>query len=94
MRDIGTLATLLVPANVETCGHLGMPIMQSFCTLSGVASTRFLSFIRGSFLATVHCELSVALGQSQGSVYHSCALLLAKDSGRHVLPGVDTRFLD
>jgi hypothetical protein len=28
------------------------------------------------------------------AVYHSCALLLAKASGRQVLPGADTPFRD
>jgi hypothetical protein len=37
---------------------------------------------------------SVALVQSQGYVYRSCALLLAKASGRQVLPGADTPVLD
>jgi hypothetical protein len=32
--------------------------------------------------------------QSQGYVYSSCALLLAKASGRLVLPGSDTPYLD
>jgi hypothetical protein len=36
----------------------------------------------------------VAHVQSQGYVYHSCVLLLAKASGRQVLPGADTPFLD
>jgi hypothetical protein len=39
-------------------------------------------------------ELSVALVQSQGYVYRSCALLLAKASGRQVLPGADAPLLD
>jgi hypothetical protein len=49
---------------------------------------------RGSFLASAHRELSVALVQSQGYVYRSCALLLAKASGRPVLPGADIPYLD
>jgi hypothetical protein len=48
----------------------------------------------GVVLASAHRELSVALAQSQGYVYHSCALLLAKASGRQVLPGADAPFLD
>jgi hypothetical protein len=36
----------------------------------------------------------VALVQSQGYVYRSCALFLAKASGQQVLPGADTPFLD
>jgi hypothetical protein len=39
-------------------------------------------------------ELSVALVQGQRYVYRSCALLLAKASGRPVLPGADTPYLD
>jgi hypothetical protein len=59
-------------------------------TLSDIASARFLAVIWGSFLASSHWEFSVALVQSQGSVYRVCPLLLAKASGRQVLPGADT----
>jgi hypothetical protein len=52
------------------------------------------SVTRGSFLASAHRELSVALVQSQGYVYRSCKLLLAKVSGQPVLPGADTPYLD
>jgi hypothetical protein len=83
-----------VPASVETYGHLGKPIMRYLRTLSDVASGRSLAVTRGSFLASAHRELSVALVQSQGYVYRSCALLLAKASGRPVLPGADTPHLD
>jgi hypothetical protein len=83
-----------VPASVETYGHLGRPIMRFLRTLSDVASARSLAVTRGSFLASAHRELSVALVQSQGYVYRSCALLLAKASGRPVLPGADTPYLD
>jgi hypothetical protein len=38
--------------------------------------------------------LGVALVQRQGYVYRFCALLLAEASGRPVLPGADTPFLD
>jgi hypothetical protein len=83
-----------VPASVETYGHLGRVIMRYLRTLSDVAPGRSLAVIRGSFLASAHRELSVALVQSQGYVYRSCALLLAKASGRQVFPGADTPFLD
>jgi hypothetical protein len=63
-------------------------------TLSDVASARSLAVTRGSFLASGHRELSVALVQSHGYVYRSCALLLAKPSGRPVLPGADAPCLD
>jgi hypothetical protein len=63
-------------------------------TLSDIASRRSLTVTRGSLLAFGHRELSVALVQSQGYVYRSCALLLAKASGRQVLPEADTLFLD
>jgi hypothetical protein len=53
-----------------------------------------LAVPRGSFLASAHRELSEALVQSQGDVYYSCALLLAKASGRPVLPGADTPKFD
>jgi hypothetical protein len=71
-----------VPASVETYGHghLGRPIMRHLRTLSDVAS-RSLAVTRGSFLASAHRELSVALVQSQGYVYHSCVLLLANAFG-------------
>jgi hypothetical protein len=81
-------------AHGETYGHLGKPIMRYLRTLSDVASGRSLAVTRGSFLASAHRELSVALVQSQGYVYRSCALLLAKASGRPVLPGADTPHLD
>jgi hypothetical protein len=68
--------------------------MQYLRTLSDVASACSLAVTRRSFLASAHRELSVALAQSQGYVYRSCALLLAKASGRPVLPGVDTAYLD
>jgi hypothetical protein len=51
---------------------------------------RYLSVTRGSFLASVYHELSVALVQSLGYVCPSCALLLAsKQQGRQVLPGAE-----
>jgi hypothetical protein len=68
--------------------------MQYLRTLSDVASARSLAVTRGSFLGSAHRELSVALVQSQGYVYRSCALLLAKASRRPVLPGADTPYLD
>jgi hypothetical protein len=68
--------------------------MRYLRTLRDIASARYLAVTRGSFLASVHWELSVALVQSQGYVYPSCALLLAKVSGQLVLPGADTLFLD
>jgi hypothetical protein len=68
--------------------------MQYLRTLSDIASGRSLAVSWGSFLASAHRELSVALVQSQGYVYRSWALLLAKASGRQVLPGEDTPFLD
>jgi hypothetical protein len=48
----------------------------------------------GTVLASAQRELSEALMQSQGYVYRSCALLIAKASGRQVLPLADTPFLD
>jgi hypothetical protein len=73
-----------VPACVETYGHLCRPIMRYLHNLSDVASGRSPTVTRGSFLASAHRELSVALVQRQGYVYRSCALLLAKASGRPV----------
>jgi hypothetical protein len=83
-----------VPAIVETYGHLGRPIIRYLRILSDIASGRSLPVTRGSFLVSAHRELSVALVQSQGYVYRSSALLLAKASGRQVLSGSDTPFLD
>jgi hypothetical protein len=62
--------------------------------LSDIASGGSPAVTWGSFLASAQRELSVALVQSQGYVYRSCALLLAKTSGRQVLLGPDTPFLD
>jgi hypothetical protein len=83
-----------VPASVETYGHLGRPIMQYHRTRSDDASARSRVVTRGSLLASDYRELSVALMQSQGYVYSSYALSLAKASGRQVLPGADTSYLD
>jgi hypothetical protein len=68
--------------------------MQYLRSLGDVVSARSMAVTRGSFLARAHQELSVALVQSQGYVYRSCALLLAKASGWPVLPGADTPELD
>jgi hypothetical protein len=62
-------------------------------TLSDITSARAL-VTRGTFLASAHRELGVALVQSRGDVYRSCELLLGKASGRQVLPGADIPFLD
>jgi hypothetical protein len=84
-----------VPASVETYGDVGRPIMRNLRTLSDVASALVsLALTRGSFLASAHRKLSVALVQSQGCVYRSCVLLLAKASGRPALPGVDVPYHD
>jgi hypothetical protein len=66
-----------VPANVETYGNLGSPAKRYLRSLSDVASARSPAVTRGSLLASGHREVSVALVQSQGYVYCSCALLLA-----------------
>jgi hypothetical protein len=71
--------------------------MRCLRTLSDIASARSLAVSRQSFLlffASAHRELSVALVQSQGCVYRSCALLLAKAWVQQVLPGADTPFID
>jgi hypothetical protein len=54
--------------------------MRVIRTLSDIVSAHSLAGTQGSFLASVHREMSVALVQSQGYVNHSCALLLAKAS--------------
>jgi hypothetical protein len=63
-----------VPASVETYGYLGKPIMQFLRTLSVVVSARSLAVTRGSFLASFHRKLSVALLQSQGYVFRLCTV--------------------
>jgi hypothetical protein len=68
--------------------------MRYLRNLMDVASARSLAVTRGSFLASGHRELSVVLVQSQGYVYRSCAQLLGEASGRAVLPGADTPYLD
>jgi hypothetical protein len=83
-----------VPASVKMYGHLGMLIMQYLRTLSDIALARSLAVTRGSFLASTFRELSVALSQRWGYVYRSCELLLANASGRPVLPGADTPYLE
>jgi hypothetical protein len=83
-----------VSASVEMYGHLSKHVMRCIRALSDIASTRSLAVAWGSFLASAHLELSVALGQSQGRVCHSCALLLAKATEWQVLPGADTPLLD
>jgi hypothetical protein len=44
--------------------------------LSDIASAHLLAATRGSCVASAHRALSVALVQSQGYLYRSCALLL------------------
>jgi hypothetical protein len=68
--------------------------MQYLRTLSDLTSARSVAVTRGLFLASAHRELRVALVQSQGYLCRSCALLLAKASGRPVLPGADAPNLD
>jgi hypothetical protein len=58
-----------VPTSVWMYGHLGRPNMLYIRTLSDIASVRSLAVTRGSFSASAHRELSVALVQSQGYLY-------------------------
>jgi hypothetical protein len=85
---------LYMPALRRTGTSAGPSCGPYLRTLSDVASARSLAVSQGSFLASAHRELSVALVQSQAYVYPSCALLLAKASGQAVLPGADTPYLD
>jgi hypothetical protein len=64
-----------------------VPWLTQSCS---TAETPFL----GMSCYCAHRELSVALVQSQGYVYRSSVLLLAKASGRPVLPGADAPYLD
>jgi hypothetical protein len=54
-------AHTFVPASIETYRHIGRSIMRYIRTLSDIASARSLAVTRGSFLASAHRELSVAL---------------------------------
>ena len=84
-----------VPATVETYGYLGKPLTRYLNHLSQVAETRSTGGLtKGSFLASAFRELSVALVQSQGHVYRSCASLMARASGRHPVPGARVSTLD
>jgi hypothetical protein len=94
MMDAAMGGCCKLPDRIETYGHLGRPIMRYLRTLSDDASAGSLAVTRGSFLATVHRERSVALLQSQGYVYRSCSLLLAKACRQPVLPEVDTPNLE
>jgi hypothetical protein len=76
------------------CNSPDIDIMRYLRTLSNIALARTLAVTRGSFLASALRELSVALVQSQGYVYRYCVPLLAKASGRPMLPGADTPYLD
>jgi hypothetical protein len=64
--------------------------MRCVRTLSNVTSGRPLAVTKGSFFASAHLQLSVALVHSQGCVYRPYALFLAKASGQQVVPGADT----
>jgi hypothetical protein len=70
-----------VPASVESYRHIGRPVMPYIRTLSDVALARSLAVTRVPFPASVHRKPIVALVQSQGYVYRSFALLLAKGAG-------------
>jgi hypothetical protein len=73
-----------------TMRYLGRPTVRYLRTLSDITSTRSL-VTRGTFLASAHRELGVALVQSRGDEYRSCALFLgfraaAVAWGGHSLP--------
>jgi hypothetical protein len=76
-----------VPASIETYGHVCKPPVQQFSTLHNTAALRSLALASGLFLASGLGvpEVSMALTQSQGFVFRSCVLLLAKTAGRQVL---------
>jgi hypothetical protein len=94
MRGIYTPVKPLCPPVSRRAGtHLGRPTVRYLRTLSDITSARSL-VTRGTFLASAHRELGVALVQSRGDVYRSCALFLGKASGRQLLPGADIPFLD
>ena len=78
LQDIEKIKTHIQHSpSAETYGYLGKPLVRYLNTLSGVAAARGPAVTKGSFLAGVHRELSVALIKYQGSVYRGCANLLA-----------------
>jgi hypothetical protein len=84
-----------VTASVKTFGHLGKPIVRYLRTLSDIASACSLAVTQGSFLASAHRELSVALVQSQGYVYRSFCTVARQGFwaagvawGGHCFPGL------
>lgn len=83
-----------VPASVETYGFLGKPLVRYLNDISAFAASKNPSLSKGSFLASVYRELSVALVRSQGYVYRSCAALLAKAGGRQFVAGAEFPFVD
>jgi hypothetical protein len=64
--------------------HSRSPVSKVWCirTLSDQVLASSQAFIPVSILADAHREVSVALVQSQGYVYRSWALLLAKAAGQ------------
>jgi hypothetical protein len=82
------------PTSVETHKHLSEPIMRHIRTLRYIALARSLAVARRSSLANAHQELGVALIQSQGYVFGTCALLLATAVVQQVWPEADTPLVE
>ena len=72
------------PASVDTYGYLGKPLASYIKTICEVAAGRGPAVTKGSFLASIHHELSVDLVRCQGAVYRGSAKVLARVAGREV----------
>jgi hypothetical protein len=85
-----------VPASVQTCGLLGNPrdLVRYLNDVSEFATSKKPLLSKGSFLASVHRELGVALVRSQGYVYRLCAALLANAGGRQFVAGAEFPYVD
>ena len=66
-----------ISASVEAYGYVGKPPAYYIKTISEVAAGRGATVTKGSFLASIHCELSIALVCCQGAVHRGCANLFA-----------------
>jgi hypothetical protein len=92
--QLPVICTLATPLYLPEWRRTGTSAGPSCGTFVPSATSRWhaLGVTRGSFPASAHRALSVALVQSQGYVYRSCALLLSRASGRPVIPAADTPY--
>ena len=84
-----TRAYPFIPASVQTYGYLCKPLAFNIKTISDVTAGGGPAVMTGSFLASTHRELSVALVRCQGAMYRGCADLLARAAGREVFMGAE-----